>query len=352
MELITYQTDGSELKQKRAFIRDGISGNYDVAIAMIRLIRAGTKERGLEKFAKALIISNKLDSYSDASDILKTVFDFVRKNTIYTLDIAGNVDVIKSARITLSDGYGDCDDLTVLIATLLGCLGFENVKLVLARYFENDTAFSHIYAVCYIEGKRFVLDATLPENDFQFNDELKAVEVKEIPVFSFVNGLDGVSGIFTNTKYLAKKFGKSALDAVPTATTFLPLGFLSSAAFSGGAMMLAQNKNELSINALGSKINQELDKIIFALQNQTISYDIAKNLALQYSAQLNATSGNRDANTYKTIKNSIKSKLDIINNFEQKTGITPVNLNPELILLLGAAGLSYGGYKLYQHYKG
>jgi predicted transglutaminase-like cysteine proteinase len=352
---LQFPTDnGTGIRTK--YVRDGVAGNVQVVYQMIRTIRNNVDfDKGIEAVAKNVLTSHGLDSYSPARDQMQAVYDFVKANVAYIQDIAGRVESIKSARQTLSDGYGDCDDHTNTNATLLGCLGFENVCVALARYDQNDPTFSHVYCVAYQDGKRYVLDTTLPNG--KFGDEVRAVDIKEVNVFGDVQGLDGFGGVFNNAYYQAKKLGKAATQVIPHAVSFLPLGFIPSNALATGAALLNQNGYEqLSFNATASRINQELDKIIYDLMRSRIAIDLARSYAMQCVVQLSAvTETPADKEAYIAIKNSVNNKLQFINNFEtyaQANGIRVVVLDARMMLLAGGGMAAYGAYKLYKSLKG
>lgn len=341
----------------RSFVRDGVAGNYEIVFEMIRVIRNSVDyDIGLKRLAANLLTNKKLDSYSDQTAQLDAIYRFVTSNVKYIQDGAGLIENIKSARVTLADGYGDCDDLTDTVAALVGCIGFEDVRIAMAKYLPTDDSFVHVYPVVYLsDGSRVPMDATLPHG--KLGDEVKALEIKEIPIFDSVQGLDGVSGLYNNLRYHGKRTGKALINAVPLASEFLPLGFFSGAAFATGAQLINQSATggELSLNAAGSKINQELDKIIVNLIRSQIAADMAKSYALQISSQLGAVQNGRDnKQVYNAVRESIKSRLDFIKNFEtfaNENDIPIVHINPNARLAVGIAGVGVGGYVLYKVWK-
>jgi predicted transglutaminase-like cysteine proteinase len=343
------------LRIRRKYVRDGVAGNLQVVHQMIRTIRHSVDfDKGIEGVAKNLLINNHLDSYSTAKDQCEAIYNFVKQNVVYIEDIAGRVESIKTARQTLSDGFGDCDDHTILNATLLGCIGFEKVCIALARYDESNPTFAHVYCVAYQDGKRYVLDTTLPHG--KLGDEVRAIEVKEVDIFGEVQGLDGFGGILNNTYYQARKLGKAATQAIPQVTAFLPLGFISGNALATGAALLNQSGVEaLSYNATASRINQELDKIVYDLLRSRIALDLAKSYAVQCAVQLSAVQQiDLDEEDYSYIRQSVNNKLQFINNFEayaKEHGIRVVYLDARMMLLAGGGLAAYGVYKLYKTIK-
>lgn len=342
--------------RSRLFVRDGVAGNYEIVSEMIRVIRNSVDyDLALKHLASDLLLNKNLDSYSPAIDQLNALFVFVTTNVKYIEDQAGLIESIKSARVTIADGYGDCDDFTNLVASLVGCVGFEDVRIAMARYFDTDASFSHVYPVVYLsDGTRIPMDATLP--NAQIGQEVQALEIKEIPIFGNVQGLDGLSGVFNSLKYHGKKVSKDLVNVMPIAADFLPLGFMSGRALATGAQLISQSAGtELSLNATASKINQQLDNVIVKLIRSQMALDMAESYAAQLASQLSTVKNGRDnAEVYKTCKESITTRLNFINNFEtfaKANNIPVVKLNPSAMLITGVAGAGVGVYVLYKIWR-
>lgn len=338
----------------RSFIRDGIEGNYDVVYAMVRTVRNTVdNDKGFERFSKGLIINAKADGYSPRETVLRIIFDYV-KNLKYVADIAGRVENIKTARSTLSDGYGDCDDQAVLVASIVGCLGFEKTSIAMARYDKNSTSFDHVYCVVYDNDKRYVLDTTLP--NARFNEEVPAVEIKELSIFDDVPGLDGFGGIWNNSKHYGSMVGRALVSLAPKISDTLPIGFLPGTAFATGAEMLNStlSSGQTSINTVASKINRELDTIILDLLNSRIALDVARSTAVKHAAQISAVEYPQIPNEdYQIITQSVKTKLAFIRDFESYAAgnnIPTHHLNPHLMLCAGLALTGTVISILYQQY--
>lgn len=125
---------------------------------MGQLVRQGKKNPGLRHYAATLVGS--LEPKAWLAEI-RTVFETVRDNVRYTLDI-NNVETLQTPVFTLQHGYGDCDDMAVLIATLLESIGhptaFEAISF-------GGGEFSHVVPLTRAggEGRWITLDATEPE---------------------------------------------------------------------------------------------------------------------------------------------------------------------------------------------
>lgn len=363
-ELLQQQT--AQGIERPILIRDGIAGNYQVIYAMVRMIRHSVKyDKGLELFAKGkaqkhfassttLFGREGYNSHITPKLTFNTIFNYVKRNIEYTLDQAGAVESIKSASVTLSDRFGDCDDQTILIASLLGVLGFEDVRIAMARYSPDSASFEHVYAVCYENGKRYVFDTTLP--GAQLNSEVQYYELKEIPVFAELEGLDGFSGLFGNAVYYAKTGLRKGLTVIPDAAGILPIGFAPATALSLSANMFRTRKGEtLSLPATASKINRQLDEVIKQLLDAHIAYDSAKAYALAKAAELNAVEVKAgDKRNYEIVKRSIQDKLRFINNFEEfarVNNIPCVYLDSRMILLAALGLTAFSGYAIYKQFK-
>lgn len=339
----------------RSIVRDGVAGNYEVVYAMARIIRGSVDgDKPLEDFSVGLLAKDGETSYTDNAQILATVYNYVKSHVRYITDIAGRVESLKSARQTLSDGYGDCDDHAVLNCSILGCLGFDKVFIAMARYSQDVTSFQHVYCVCYVDGKRYVLDTTLP--DGQLNSEVPAIETKEISVFDHIQGLDGVAGIWTNTRHFAKTFGKALVEFAPSVASQLPMGLATGNAFAIGAQMIdGSMSNAKTVNTLGSTINVKLDEIIISLMRSQMAVDLAKAMAVQHAAQLSTIERTDvSADDYKAIKQSINQKLQFIKNFERYASdndIKVVHSNPHLMLASGVLLTVGVGFMFYKGYK-
>ena len=83
---------------------------------------------------------------------------YVRDHIRYTRDING-IETIQTPDKTLELGYGDCDDKSTLLATLLEMIGhparFVAVGFKLGKY-------SHVYVETLYKGKWIALETTEP----------------------------------------------------------------------------------------------------------------------------------------------------------------------------------------------
>jgi len=338
-------------KQTYSYIRDGVAGNKQTVYRMIALV-ANTVDydRGFNDLVNRLLLENGLDAYSNPQQKLSLVYSFIRNHVTYLPDKAGKTESIKSARETLKDGYGDCDDLSILAASMLGVMGFEDTNFVLATYTTGEL---HIYVETFAgqKLKRFVLDLSLPQDKAKLNYEIKPQTKQVFSIFK-QDALSSLLGSLFNIKIAAKQVSKQTLGAIPYTLQFLPLGLIPANLVQQGVNLITQSDiNSLSLNELGSQINSELDDLINLIQTRQIADDFVIPYAMQITSQLSAYDvQDEERDSFAVIKTSIKNKLNYIKNLlnEKDDCIT---LNPKGMLVAGAVTLGVIGYQLYKRGK-
>jgi len=153
-----------------------------------RYVREGVQDGRLRKLALQITRNcPERDGLCEA----KAIYDYVKKHVRYTGDIAPivwedgsveGVDLYQKPERTLEFGGGDCDDQTILVATLLALNGITPRLRVMKERKRDD--WSHIYPGALLPkfgGDKFVaLDTTLPGND-QFGVEVPAAETLDFP---------------------------------------------------------------------------------------------------------------------------------------------------------------------------
>lgn len=78
---------------------------------------------------------------------IAVIFNWVRErdNVRYTLDTF-DIEVLQRADVTLALGYGDCDDMAILLATLLELAGHKCCFCALG--FGAIGEYSHVIVIC------------------------------------------------------------------------------------------------------------------------------------------------------------------------------------------------------------
>lgn len=163
------------------WLAKGRAGNLQTAAEMAAMVREDAmRDAGLGHFAAQLLINSGLDSHSDDDEILDCVFRYAQQIS-YIHDPGGSFDAIHSARETIAKGYGDCDDLSVLLATLLALLGFTPA-FVLAQYDESTNGFDHIYVQVETSRGSIALDPTTRKHGIGWENP-RTIDRVVFPVF-------------------------------------------------------------------------------------------------------------------------------------------------------------------------
>lgn len=97
------------------------------------------KQDPLIRQLTAKVLQNVPERDWDAEVV--AIFDFVRGNVRYTRDI-DNIELFQKPVRTLQVGIGDCDDLTILLASMLQSVGYPCLLEVVGV---SGDVFEHIY---------------------------------------------------------------------------------------------------------------------------------------------------------------------------------------------------------------
>ena len=140
-------------------IPKGYPGTMVTARHIVDLIKRGAKDFHVRQ--KAIDIFRHYGIRpKDYEGEVSALFDWVKNNIRYTRDIY-KVELLHSARRMLQLKAGDCDDLTILLASLLEATGHP-VRLVLVGSNPRKTdQFSHIYLEVQVRGIWIALDPSM-----------------------------------------------------------------------------------------------------------------------------------------------------------------------------------------------
>jgi hypothetical protein len=176
----TPQTSESELSP-------GINGNLETLQMMIKVARERSRHPLIRELALRILEHYKVPS----QDYIKEAYaigDYIKRKVRYVRDING-VETLHDP-LTLIDqmkrgqAQGDCDDMSLLIATLLLSIGHQPFYRVV-RYYQGNGSYQHIYVVVYDKDwrspeKRLVLDAIMKRSKIGY--EVPHVSGKEYKV--------------------------------------------------------------------------------------------------------------------------------------------------------------------------
>jgi hypothetical protein len=124
------------------------------------LIQEGARDFYVRQKAIDILLERRVKP-KDYRGEIKALFEWVQQNVRYTKD-PFRVEVLHSARRMLELRAGDCDDMTILLGSMLEAIGHP-VRLVLTGPDSlRPRLFSHVYLEGYHNGRWIPLDATMP----------------------------------------------------------------------------------------------------------------------------------------------------------------------------------------------
>ena len=137
-------------------IPPGEAGAKQTCIIMRDLIRKGRANPLVRQTAAALV------RYLPQKDYLgeaAAVHAFVRDCVRYVRDIR-DVETLHAPEFILQNGYGDCDDKSILAASMLESLGHKTRLHIVGP--ERGRGFCHVYVDVFIDGAWHAVECTEP----------------------------------------------------------------------------------------------------------------------------------------------------------------------------------------------
>lgn len=169
-------------------VSDGEKGNRETVDLMKKVARLRSGHPLVRKLALNILNYNGIPSNHYVDEAL-AIGDFVKKNVRYVRD-PDNIEYLQDPENLIKDiqkgeAQGDCDDMALLIASLLLSIGHQPFFRCV-RYRSNSGNFNHIYVVDYERNKkgpriRVVLDAIMKDHPIgyevphQSGDEIPAI---------------------------------------------------------------------------------------------------------------------------------------------------------------------------------
>lgn len=137
-------------------IPSGLAGTDATVKKAISLVRLGLVDPRIRKTAIEIIQSAGIDP-ADHFSAAKVLYSWIRSNVAFVNDPAG-VETLQAPDLTLYKlRAGDCDDHSILLATLAGSIGISARFVTLGS---NVDRFSHIYPELRIRGEWLPADTT------------------------------------------------------------------------------------------------------------------------------------------------------------------------------------------------
>lgn len=120
-------------------IPNGMAGTLETLKKMRQLVRAGKTSPLVRQFTASLIAP--IRPQKNYTEMIREIHSFVRDHVAYVKDIRG-VETLHAPEFVLRNRYGDCDDKSVLAASMLESVGFPT-KLVACG--QMPGVCSHVY---------------------------------------------------------------------------------------------------------------------------------------------------------------------------------------------------------------
>jgi transglutaminase-like putative cysteine protease len=147
---------GPNLTAQLFGLDDGAKGTRDTLYLMRALARQYALDPNIRHVAASLVQNLP---QKDWSGQVRALHAFVRDRIRYLRDIDG-VETIQTPDKTLQLAYGDCDDKSTLLATLLKSIGHPSRFIAVG--FKAPDQYQHVYVDTLIGTKWVALETTEP----------------------------------------------------------------------------------------------------------------------------------------------------------------------------------------------
>lgn len=134
----------------------GTNGTKATLATMVKLVRQWRKDPGIWKLSRE--ITRNVPSRDFRGQVERT-FHWVKQHIRYVNDVRG-VETLATPKATLEVAAGDCDDMSVLVASLLESIGHPTRFVALGFGDGND--FSHVLTETRLGSQWLALDPTVP----------------------------------------------------------------------------------------------------------------------------------------------------------------------------------------------
>lgn len=135
---------------------DGVDGIRATLKIMIGMVKSWKKDPGVRQLAVEL--TQGLPQGDIASEV-KALHAFVRDSIRYVNDTAG-VETVQTPKVTLENEAGDCDDKSILLASLLQAIG-RPARFIAVAISPNDQ-YSHVLVQTLIGKQWYSLETIKP----------------------------------------------------------------------------------------------------------------------------------------------------------------------------------------------
>lgn len=149
-----FLSDAARANTRVIPIPEGSAGNRATLRYMGEFVKQYQKDPLILATAKEL--TQFLDSHDYAGEA-REIFNFVRDQVRYVRDPV-RAELVQDPAFTLKNRYGDCDDKSTLLATMLESIGHP--ARFIAVGFTRPGEFEHVYVESKIGNRWIPMDAT------------------------------------------------------------------------------------------------------------------------------------------------------------------------------------------------
>jgi hypothetical protein len=178
---------GNLPQSKETTLKSGANGNKQTVSIMQNIARQRSKHQLIRRLAENILLDAKIPSHHYLDECM-AIGEFVRRHVRYVKDPQGmeqlSDPVLMVKMIQEGRAVGDCDDISLLIATLLLSVG-HHCFFRIVKYKKFFGPYNHIYVVTYqnnlgTKKERLVLDGIVKHKPLGF--EVPHKTGKEIPL--------------------------------------------------------------------------------------------------------------------------------------------------------------------------
>lgn len=179
---------GETPKVANTKLSDGKAGNLETVEFMRGIARQRASDPSVRQLALQILMAHKVPSNYYKDETL-AIARFVKDRVRYVRDINGVETVTDPLtlidQIKRGEAQGDCDDMSLLIATLLLSIGHQPYFRIVKYNNDGSAPYNHIYVVDYernpgFKKERIVLDSIIKSKPIGF--EIEHAQGNEIKV--------------------------------------------------------------------------------------------------------------------------------------------------------------------------
>ena len=131
----------------------GIKGTARTIREMHRLVALGVRDPSAARLAMS--INNGATARRDYRGEAQALLSYVQQNVRYTRDpwTPDGLERVAHPLVTLQSGGGDCDDLSVVLATLASSIGAAYAFRTVGTDASKPDDFQHVYVMIYVPNR-------------------------------------------------------------------------------------------------------------------------------------------------------------------------------------------------------